>query len=270
MGDFGALVLDPRLTVAWDVAADTTATFAAGLNHQAPAPDETSESFGNPDLGPEHAAYLNLGLKQGLGDALSIDVQAFYKSLGGLVSTTGDRDGVPYDNAGTGWIAGAELLLRLTTPIVDGWLSYTLSRSRRTDRPGEPERFYSADQTHVLALVAGVDLGAGWRFGARLRYATGNPFTPLEAAYYDASSDVFVPRAAAQLLSRRLAGFLQLDLRVDKDFVFDTWALKLYLELNNATNRENIEQVGYNYDYSAREDITSLPLVPSLGLRASF
>jgi len=269
-GGFGDSAIDPRVTVAWDVADQTTLSLAGGLTHQAPTPDESSDSFGNPELTTERGAYVNLGVRQGFSDVLSVDLQGFYKALDDLVTPT-DTPGAPrYDNAGTGWVAGAELLVRLTTPIVDGWVSYTLSRSRRADRPGEPERFYSVDQTHVLAVVAGVELGARWRFGARLRYATGNPFTPLEAAYYDANADVYVPRAAAATLSRRLAPFLQLDLRLSKTFVFDAWQLVTYLEVSNVTNRENIEQVGYNFDYTSREDITSLPLVPSLGIRARW
>ena len=47
--------------------------------------------------------------------------------------------------------------MRLTTDVVQGWLSYTLSQSVRVDRPGEPERPFAYDQTHVLSLVAGVD-----------------------------------------------------------------------------------------------------------------
>ncbi|TNF25457.1 MAG: hypothetical protein EP329_23070 [Deltaproteobacteria bacterium] len=269
-GGFEGAALDPRATISWDVGHTTTLSLAGGINHQAPTPDETSETFGNPELGSERGTYVNLGLRQGLSDFLSIDLQGFYKDLDDLVTPTVTPGAPRYDNAGVGWVAGAELLVRLTTPVVDGWVSYTLSRSRRTDRPGEPERFYSADQTHVLAVVAGVELGAGWRFGGRFRYATGNPYTPLEAAYYDANADVYVPRAAAATLSQRLAPFLQLDLRLDKTFVFDTWELATYLEVSNVTNRENIEQVGYNFDYSARSDITSLPLVPSLGVRARW
>jgi len=58
--------------------------------------------------------------------------------------------------------------------------------------------------------------------------------------------------------------------RFDKTFIFDLWRLALYLELNNATNRANIESIGYSDDYQRRNDITSLPLTPSLGIRGSF
>ncbi|MFO0748435.1 MAG: carboxypeptidase regulatory-like domain-containing protein [Myxococcota bacterium] len=269
-GNFSAVAPDARLALGWSVADGSQLTLSGGVNHEAPAPDETAESIGNPALGPERAAYLNLGFEQRLGEVLSLELQGFYKSLDDLVVPTGSYGGVPYDNAGTGTIYGGELLVRLQHPVVDAWVAYTLSRSRRVDRPGEPERFFSFDQTHVLAAVCGVQLGAGWRFGTRVRYATGNPFTPLEPAYFDAGADVWVPRAAAAPLSARSAGFFQLDLRIDKTWVFDDWRLDLYFELNNATNRANIESIQYSEDYRKRDDITSLPLTPSLGIRGSF
>jgi hypothetical protein len=261
---------DLRLAAGWKATDSTVLTLTGGLNHQAPAPDESAESIGNTELLPERAAYINLGMSQQLGELFSVELQGFYKALDQLVVTSGTFGGVPYDNAGEGTIFGGEALVRLQHPIVDAWVAYTLSRSRRVDRPGEPERFFSFDQTHVLALVAGVQLGAGWRIGARVRYATGNPFTPLEPAYFDAGADVWVPRASGDALSDRAGAFFQLDLRVDKTFIFDRWKLDLYLELNNATNRANIESIQYSDDYRERDDITSLPLTPSLGVRGSF
>ncbi|MBL8788221.1 MAG: hypothetical protein JNJ59_25230, partial [Deltaproteobacteria bacterium] len=52
--------------------------------------------------------------------------------------------------------------------------------------------------------------------------------------------------------------------------LFDAWKLDVYFELSNATNRGNVESVQYAPDYRSRDDITSLPLVPSLGVRGSF
>ena len=46
--------------------------------------------------------------------------------------------------------------------------------------------------------------------------------------------------------------------------------LSAYLEVQNATNRKNPEDVAYNYDYSQRGWATGLPLFPSFGLRAEY
>ena len=168
------------------------------------------------------------------------------------------------------WVAFSLFMIAAGTDWLDGWVSYTLSRSRRTDQPGDTERFFSYDQTHVLALVAGVKLGWGWRIGGRFRYATGNPYTPLEPGYYDAAADVYVPKPSAPALSGRIDDFFQLDLRIDKTFVFESWSLKVYLEFQNATNQQNVEFMNYSYDYRKEEPVTGLPLIPSLGIRGSF
>ena len=78
LGDFEAWAIDPRLTLTWDVTETTRLTLASGLNHQAPAPDEASRSFGSTDLRPERAAYVQGGVRQQIGDYLSLDVQGFY------------------------------------------------------------------------------------------------------------------------------------------------------------------------------------------------
>ncbi|MFT7620907.1 MAG: hypothetical protein ACI9WU_000067 [Myxococcota bacterium] len=271
VGDYEAGSLDPRALVRYRPNDSTTLTASAGLYHRAPSPDETSALAGTPNLSTERSVQLGVGLRQRVGDMLTIDLNGFYKIMGDLVTPSSDPlSAVRYTNDGSGFAAGGELMVRLDTRWVQAWASYTLSTSRRVDGPGLEERPFSFDQTHVLSLVAGVDLTAGWRFSTRFRYTTGNPFTPLTAAWYDASADAYVPAEAAPRLSERVPDFLQLDVRVDKRWTFDTWALLLYLELSNVTNRANVEQVGYNFDYSARTDIESLPLVPSLGLRASF
>lgn len=262
--------LDPRLTVHADVAEWTRLTFAAGMNHQSPAPDELSEIFGNPDLTPERAYYTSIGVGQQFGDFLKLEATGFFKYLEDLVTPVATLGAPAYDNAATGYVVGGELLLQLDSEWVDGWISYTLSRSRRTDRAGEAERPFSFDQTHVLAVVAGVNLGAGWRIGTRLRYGTGNPYTPLTTGYFDAESDVYVPRPAGAPLSRRLPDFVQWDLRVDKEVLFDVWRLKFYLEITNVSNQANVEFLDYNFDYSSQENVNGLPIFPSLGVRASW
>lgn len=271
LGDHdSAISVDPRVVARWSPGERTSLTLAAGLYSQAPAPDEWSESFGTTTLGLERAVQTSVGWSQRWTDWLNIDLTVFYKHLFDLVTPNDEFGGDVYTNEGSGSVIGGEALIRVRADILDSWIAYTISRSRRVDAPGEPERPFSFDQTHVLSLVAGLDLGSGWRAGLRFRYTTGNPFTPLTSAYYDSRADVYVPRAAAAPLSQRVDDFIALDLRIAKTWTFETWQLEWYLELNNATNRQNVEFVSYTYDYSERQDVTGLPITPSLGLRAKF
>jgi hypothetical protein len=70
--------------------------------------------------------------------------------------------------------------------------------------------------------------------------------------------------------SSRLPSFHQLDVRIDRNWIFDEWILTGYLEVQNAYNRANAEGYSFNYDYSERALISGVPILPSFGLRGEF
>jgi hypothetical protein len=175
-----------------------------------------------------------------------------------------------YDNDGDGRAGGVELLVRLHGKgPVSGWVSYTLSRAERRDGPGEEYRPFTFDQTHILSVVASVQLP--WRliFGARFRYVTGNTETPITGSLYDADSDVYVPIPGATN-SERVPSYNQLDLRLERRWVFDRWALTAYLDVQNSYNRQNPEGWVYSYDYRQREVLSGLPIIPSIGIKGEL
>jgi len=108
-----------------------------------------------------------------------------------------------------------------------------------------------------------------WESGVRLRYATGDPYTPVVAGVFDADHDVYQPIPGATD-SARVPAFVQLDVRIDHRWIFERWMLDAYLDVQNATNRANVEAVLYNFDYSRTAQVTGLPLIPSLGLKGEF
>ncbi|HOD00912.1 MAG TPA: hypothetical protein PKH54_13275, partial [Myxococcota bacterium] len=70
--------------------------------------------------------------------------------------------------------------------------------------------------------------------------------------------------------AQELPLFHQLDIRVDKEWVFKAWRLGLYLEVQNVYFHKNPEGVIYNYDYSKMAYLTGLPILPVLGIKGSF
>ena len=167
-------------------------------------------------------------------------------------------------------IYGIEVLLRHALQgRFFGWISYTLMRSERQDAPGEPYRLFDFDQTHILAAVAQYRLPANWEIGARWRYVTGNPVTLFSRGPYDVNADVFVGKPG-EINATRLPAFHQLDLRVDRKWIWDLWYLTAYFEIQNVYNRQNPETYTYRYDFSDREIVSGLPILPSFGLRGSF
>jgi hypothetical protein len=64
--------------------------------------------------------------------------------------------------------------------------------------------------------------------------------------------------------------FAQLDLRVDYNVIYPTWILNIYLDVQNATKRGNQEGWAYQFDYQDRQPQTGLPILPILGVSASW
>ncbi len=272
----GEYSVDPRIVARYDF--DKFAVKAgAAVVHQEPQPFETDKIFGNPDLKLQKAYQYSAGGEWRPLDQLNIDLTFFYKDMKNLVRPTGDfvvRDGqsVPkrYDNAGVGKVYGAEVFAEHKfANNFRGWLSYTLSRALRRDSPGGEERLFDYDQTHILAIVASYVLPRNWELGLRWRIVSGSPTTPVIGSVFVNERDQYVPLYGATN-SGRLPTFQQLDLRVDKTWVFDTWKLGGYISLLNAYNYENVEQLTYNFDYSQKGSVKGLPIIPILGVKGEW
>lgn len=265
----GEALVQPRLSARWKVHPKTVVKAGVGLFGEPPAPQDLIEGLGNPNLEIQTSWQYSAGFEQTLADGLTLDVVGFYKTLDNLV-TRGDAQSQLLANQGDGRVYGMEVLLRQTvTNRLYGWIAYSLIRSERRDRPGEGYRIFDFDQTHNITVIAQYKFTPTWEAGLRWRFVTGNPSTPIAGANLDADTGEYVPVFGA-LNSARLDSFHQLDLRVDKHWVFDTWRLTTYLEVQNTYNRENPESITYQYDYTASAVQAGLPIIPSLGVRGVF
>jgi hypothetical protein len=270
--------LDPRGSAFLDVAPGTVLVAAAGIYSSFADPSQTSREWGNPQVSEQRGTHLSLGVRQDLPWSSKLEVTGFYKYLWDLVVQTAalDPDGraIHVSNAGVGETIGLEVLARRElTHGLYGWLSYTYSRALRRDDPTAPGypawHYFQFDQTHVLALVLSLRLPREWIVGTRVRSVTGNPYTPNVGSVLNADSGRFqcIPGAP---YSSRLGGFFQADARVDKRWVFDRWMFSAYLDVQNVSNAQNAEFRFPNYDCSQTVAIPSIPLFPTLGLRAEW
>jgi TonB family protein len=271
--------IDPRASAFYDLRPGTTLSAAAGLFGSAPQPQDATETFGNPDVGPQRALHLALGVRQALPWSARLEVTGFYKRLWDLVVVTratdenGDLQQV--SNEGRGEVLGLEVMARRELARgLFGWLSYTWSRSIRQDDPSMPSypewHPFPLDQTHIFSLVLSYRLPGDWIVGTRVRGVSGNPYTPFEGSVYDADSGRYQCIPSARPYAGRLPGFFQADARVDKRFVYSSWMLSVYLDVQNVTNRENAEFRFPSYDCSENFAIPSVPVLPAFGLRAEW
>jgi len=271
-------VAQPRLTARWELGGGVTAKGGIGLFAQQPTPIELIENLGNPALAAERALHYSAGLEYQPRPWITLDATGFYKQLSDLVSSTDaivmEENGAVrpliYDNEGIGRVYGGELVARhALASNLSGWLAYTLSRAERRDSGGADMRLFDHDQTHIFTAVASYALPGNWQVGGRFRFVSGNPITPIVSAVYDASVDRYQP-VYGQVNSSRNIPFHQLDLRVDKRWVFQTWMLNAYVDVQNAYNRANPEGMAYSYDFRQSRPQQGLPILAILGARAEF
>jgi hypothetical protein len=183
-----------------------------------------------------------------------------------------ERDGVQVNenvsNSGGGRAYGLETQLKFENVPFTGWIAYTWSKSTRW-RPNTPEYNYEYDQTHNLNLVMARDFSNNWKVSGRFRFVTGNPWTPISGATFDADNDVYIPSRGG-IYSERQGDFSQLDLRFDKKYILDQAIWSVYLDIQNVLGQKNTESYQYSYNYKEKEAVSGLPLLPSLGVKGEF
>lgn len=276
-GHLGRFSVDPRIGVRYQVSDLVALKGAVGSFHRAPDPNETIRGFGNPNLLLEHAIQYSLGAEFRFTDFLEFDVELFYKDLNQLVSPSNriiqvDGQSAPevYNNGGEGRVYGAEFFLRhqLANNFF-GWVTYTVSRAERKDFGAEDWRLFDTDQTHILGLIASYNLPKNWTIGGRFRLVSGNLYTPIVGSTYDVETGTYI-RVTGETNAARQALFHQLDVRVDKRWIFRDWSLTAYIDIQNIYNRQNPEGTAYSYDFSESARVTGLPFIPAIGIRGEF
>ena len=263
--------LGPRASIKYKIFGNSEFRFSYGRYEQSPQPYQILPEVGNPNLTPSAALHYILEVERQISAQTSFKVAGYYKDLSALITRDAKQS---YLNQGEGYARGVEIFLRhKASDKFFGWVSYANSVSRRRDRPDEPERPYSFDQTHVATLTANYKLTRTWEIGAKWQYSTGNPYTPVTDATRlrlpQTNRIIYVP-IYGETNSKRVAPFHRLDIRINKSFIFTRWQIAIYLELLNAYNRKNVLTFDYNNDYSEKDVVYQLPLIPYLGVTVEF
>lgn len=268
--DVRAWTIDPRFNARFQVAERTALKAGAGSYSQPPFLGQATREFGNVKLRPFRTLQASLGAEHDVNERLRVGADVFYKRwFDNVVGTPGGAAPV-FVNDGTGTAYGLEMLLNLAVSQRTRLIAaYTLSRSTRRDAPNAATRLFDRDQTHNLSLAGSLDLGRGWQAAARFRYVSGDPYSVVRGAVYDASTDTYRP-LYAELYGARNPAFHQLDVRVEKTWALGPLALTAYLEVMNVYNAQNQERRRYSFDYTQSARVTGLPLFPNLGLRGEL
>ncbi|HKP60205.1 MAG TPA: hypothetical protein VJV78_25950, partial [Polyangiales bacterium] len=279
-GNISNWSFDPRGVVRVALSKRLKLKAASGLFAEPPIPFQVTRGAANPDLKPLRSWQNSVGTELTLPAALEIDSTLFYSRMWQITRSSGqlalDENGNPsrpfFQSDGEGRAYGFELLLRRRAERgFFGWLSYTLSRSERFLEGGRTVVF-AFDQTHVLNLALSYAV-AGWTFGGRFTFATGRPVSDLLApdgdTSFDADDDNFDPNSRGA--RTRLPTYHALDIRIDRAFTLgDRIKGSVFLDIMNVYNARNSEGWRYSYNFTERDRVPALPILPTIGVRALF
>ena len=260
------LVADPRLSLQYALTENTSARLAWGIYHQFPDPgvyDALPDALPDaPVQRAQQARHWIAGLHHER-DLWQLRMEGYWKPYRSLTITDGERR---YANNGTGYARGIDLFAKyggfLETRF-NGWLSYSLLESRRTQvrRKGTDVAFEEGpspfDITHNLEVVGKVRLVDQLRAGVTWTLASGRPHTPVTNAVPQHDGAFYLP-VEGPVGSEQLSPFHTLDLSVSYHWPFgDERNAVFYVSIDNALDRANVTGVEYNRDYSMRTERTT-------------
>lgn len=297
----------PRASISYEVAQDLYLNGSLGRYYQLPPMTALGFSNNSGDYVNKSMKYLGsdqvaVGFDYRNSKGLQFGMELFYKSnFNGMYSI---NDSIPVEGKGTNYGAvgnelissdlkgrsyGAEFSLRwFVSDKLNLISSITIFRSQFKDLNGEYVGT-SWDNKRLMTLSGGYKLPRNFVLGAKFRYSGGSPYTPLDiersslVAAWDASGRAY--RDNSKYNSIYLKQFNQLDLRVDKEFYFEKFALKLYIDIQNILNKQYRDAdvlistgrvanpnapVGEQRYQMKRIELESGTVLPTIGLTIEF
>jgi hypothetical protein len=271
----------PRLGLTYAFGTATNLHVSYGVHYQSPETFWLASHPGNTALLPVKSEHFVLGGEHDFGGALRVRAEAFAKTyrhypvdpsnphltlanLGGSIVPT--FFGSKLLSAGQGYARGFEVSAE--KPLLGrlSWLlaySYSVVKYRALDGVMRNGDF---DYRHSLNVVGLYRLSSSWDVGFKWRLAGGQPYTPFDLQLSTLRDNSYFDMTKINTL--RYPAYHRLDVRVEKSFVFKKWRLAGYLDVQNLYNRKNVY---YKYwDDGQEHTVHYLPLVPFLGLQASF
>lgn len=267
------MLFDPRLSFKYKINDQWTLKTATGIYSQLPSNDESYKPWGTPGLNPEKAVHAIGGIEYKPIEVLELDLQGYYKYFFDLVTRDDSNDLSSYSNGGIGYAYGVEFLIRhKMTDKFFGWISYSFCMSERKDSPDSAWRPFDVDVNHNLIAVGSYKFNKYWQLGARFKLASGAPYSNLLFSDYsfDADNNLNIPQFNGGVNSSRLPITHQLDLRLDKYWLFDKWILSTYLDIQNVYMAKNVIGVSYREDYTEKVYTYGFPIMIFIGMKGDF
>jgi len=290
--------LEPRASVAFEINQDQSVKASYNRmaqylhlisNTSSPTPLDVwapSDQFLKPQVLDQYAFGYFRNFRN---DAYSLETEVFYKTMKNRVDYIDGADLIANDAieqvvlSGKARAFGLEILFRKNTGKLNGWVSYTLSRSEQ-QTPGrnalEPGinngQWYKTgyDKLHNLAVTASYELTKKWMFGANFALQSGQPVT-YPNGYYEYQG-IKIPSYGLRN-ENRLPAYHHLDVSatyVPKPERKKGWQSEWVFSIYNLYNRMNSASISFrqNEDTGANEAVrlSIFGVIPSVTYNFKF
>ncbi|MGE5497149.1 MAG: TonB-dependent receptor, partial [Syntrophothermus sp.] len=253
------LTVSPRFSFSVYPDEISSVNFSTGSYYQSPSLIWLAGDTRNKELKNIKALHFVLGYERLLSADVQFRIEGFSKIYSDypvstlrpylILSNTGggyagSEDGFSsyalehLISSGSGKVNGIELLLQKKASGIPyyGIASFTYSKSVFKALDGI-ERAGSYDQTFIFNISGGYIFNDEWETAFKFRYATGRPYTPFNS---DGTQNPLL------FNSGRLDAIHSLDLRVDKRWNFEKWALITYIDIQNIYGRKNVSTLNWD------------------------
>ncbi len=222
---------------------------------------------------PQIADQIALGYFKNFNeDKYSVEVETFFKTIKNRINYIDGANLIANEALeqvilnGQMRSYGLELLLRKNTGKLNGWISYTLSRSEQ-QTPGRTANeiglnngnWYSSiyDKLHNLAITGNYNWSDKWSFGANFILQTGQPVTFPNGQYQ--YQGITIPSFGLRNVDR-LPAFHHLDISatyIPKPQKKKNWQGEWVFSVYNVYNRQNAASISFrqNNETGANEAV---------------
>jgi hypothetical protein len=275
--------VSPRAAFSYMLNDATNINLSAGVYYQNPSYIWLASFPTNKELSAVRVNQYIAGIEHLLRADIRMKLEGFYKDYSGyptsqlrpylVLANTGAGYGGGVDNfssfgleplvsEGSGETHGVEFSLQKKSSDVPhyGILSITYSESFFTSLDGI-RRPGSYDQKWIVNLSAGYIFNRKWETSVKFRFATGSPYTPFN---FDGS------QSSLNYNSERFKPLHSLDIRFDRRWDFEKWALITYLDIQNIYNNKNSSSIRWDYRKMEIDNQSSIGILPSIGISLEF
>jgi hypothetical protein len=188
------MALEPRMSLAWvlNESSSVKAAYTRNVQYIHLAQNSTAGTPldvwfpSSPNVKPQFGDQFSLGyFRNFLGGNLETSLEGFYKLNHNAIDFKDHAELLLNEylegefRYGDAWSYGTELLVRLVEGRLNGWVSYTWSRTFRKMADINNGKAYPAsyDKPHDISIVMNYEISKKFMLGANWVYTTGSPVT---------------------------------------------------------------------------------------------